>query len=247
MASMYATACSCSHAVVSKAQRRGVRCGLSRPARSQAPAQPRDGFTKLRMAFGGLTVGRQSKFSSVKAVESDFDLPLPALDFDDDEETDELDNWNLLKIVHSEMPDQEVNEIVWRCLGYVRNETTLKWDPTNCFPKWAEKHPQPPDVIGVTRTYTKEVDGPVLKANQDLVRSIPMECKQNLKAVLKPYGFKGFKMEQLTPNITRRCQATNWLLYYRDYLRGKTMEQLIAEREERRKANKIGVTEKPME
>uniref|UniRef100_A0A7S0N5Q8 Uncharacterized protein n=1 Tax=Pyramimonas obovata TaxID=1411642 RepID=A0A7S0N5Q8_9CHLO len=246
MASTYATACSCTHASVLKVQAREARCVLPRTARSHAPVRPHNGFTKLRVALRGQALGRRSDFARVKAVE-DFDLPMPDLAFDDDEEKDELDNWNLLRIVHSEMPDQEVNEIVWRCLGYVRNEETLKWDPTNCFPKWAEKYPEPPDVIGVTRTYTKEVDGPVLKANQALVRSIPMECKQNLKAVLKPFGFRGFKMEQLTPNITRRCQATNWLLYYRDYLRGKSMEQLIAEREARRAASKVGVTEKPME
>jgi hypothetical protein len=85
--------------------------------------------------------------------------------------------------------------MVWRCLGYVRDEKTLVWSPATCFPKWAEKYPSPPDVIGVTRTYTKEVDGPVLKANQGLVRSIPDECKQNLKAVLKPYGFKVYYNE----------------------------------------------------
>jgi hypothetical protein len=51
------------------------------------------------------------------------------------------------------------------------------------------------------------VDGPVLKANQALVRSIPQECKQNLKEAMGPYGFKGWTMDDLTPNMTRRAQV----------------------------------------
>ena len=53
----------------------------------------------------------------------------------------------------------------------------------------------------------QEVDGPVLKANQALVRSIPQECKQNLKVAMAPYGFKGWTMDDLTPNMTRRAQV----------------------------------------
>ena len=51
------------------------------------------------------------------------------------------------------------------------------------------------------------MDGPVLKANQALVRSIPQECKQNLKEAMGPYGFKGWTMDDLTPNMTRRAQV----------------------------------------
>ena len=35
-----------------------------------------------------------------------------------------------------------------RCLGYVKDEETGEWDNTNVFPKWREKYPQPPDLIG---------------------------------------------------------------------------------------------------
>eukprot|EP00854_Cymbomonas_tetramitiformis_P027001 gene27001-33213_t len=131
--------------------------------------------------------------------------PVPEIQFDD-EEADELDNWNLLRIINSELSDTETNEIVWRCLGYTYVEDAKQWEPSGCFPKWRERYPLPPDVIGVTRVYEKEVDGPVLKANQALVRSIPPEFKQNLKKVLKPYGFTGFKVDELTPNTTRRAQ-----------------------------------------
>ncbi|CAM9243749.1 unnamed protein product [Heterosigma akashiwo] len=54
-----------------------------------------------------------------------------------------------------------------------------------------------------------------MKANQQLVRSIPMPYKQILKQEMKKVGWKGYKMEGLTPNKTRRAQVTNWLLFYR--------------------------------
>ena len=46
------------------------------------------------------------------------------------------------------------------------------------FPKWREKYPEPPDVIGVQRNYTYEIDRPSQKANQALVASIPQDHKQ---------------------------------------------------------------------
>lgn len=42
---------------------------------------------------------------------------------------------------------------------------------------------------------------------------------------------KGYKLSELTPNKTRRAQAVNWLIYYRDTLYGKTLEELKAQRE----------------
>ena len=53
----------------------------------------------------------------------------------------------------------------------------------------------------------REVDGPVKKANTQLVRSVPKMYKQSLKELLAPYGFKGFKIAELTPNRTRRAQV----------------------------------------
>ena len=46
------------------------------------------------------------------------------------------------------------------------------------FPKWREKYPEPPDVIGVQRNYTYSIDRPSQKANQALVASIPEDHKQ---------------------------------------------------------------------
>ena len=37
---------------------------------------------------------------------------------------------------------------------------------------------------------------------------------------LRPEGFNGFKLAELTPNKTRRAQCANWLLYYREALFG---------------------------
>jgi hypothetical protein len=53
------------------------------------------------------------------------------------------------------MSDQAANEIVWHCLGYRKDEATGVWEPTECFPKWRENYPLAPDVLGVTRIYTK--------------------------------------------------------------------------------------------
>jgi hypothetical protein len=37
---------------------------------------------------------------------------------------------------------------------------------------------------------------------------------QGIKIKLRPYGFTGFKLDELTPNKTRRAQCVNWLLFY---------------------------------
>merc|ERR1719502_909176 len=132
----------------------------------------------------------------------------------------------LLSIVQSEMPDDEVNALVWKYLGYKFDDAKGEWDTSAVFPNWREKYPQPPDLIGVTRTYTREVDEPVLRAVQSLQRSVAMEHKNNLRAFLKPLGWNGFKMEGLTPNMTRRAQSANWLCYYREALHGVPVEEL---------------------
>jgi hypothetical protein len=79
----------------------------------------------------------------------------------------------------------------------------------------------------VKRNYTYEIDRPVQKANQAIVASIPMKYKQGIKEHLRPLGFTGFKLDELTPNKTRRAQCVNWMLYYREALRGKTIEQVM--------------------
>jgi len=140
----------------------------------------------------------------------------------------ELTNENLLQIVTSECTDLEVNTLVWKCLGY-RFENG-EWDASQCFPKWRERFPDPPDLIGMQRVYERDIDQVSLRSNQALVRSVPAEFKQSLKTHLRPLGFRGFTYAELTPNKTRRAQCTNWLLYYREQLFGVSLDELRARR-----------------
>ena len=158
---------------------------------------------------------------------------------------EELTNEQIVKFVREEVTDDEVNELVWRCLGYRRTETG--WDSKEVFPKWQAKYPQPPDLIGVTRVYSKDVDENILRANQALVASIPMKYKGGIKEHLRKVGWTGFMLEGLTPNKTRRAQCANWVLFYREALFGKSLEELKAqkardveqENEELRRAGKM--------
>jgi len=153
----------------------------------------------------------------------------------------ELANENILKIVLSECSDLEVNTLVWKCLGYRFEDG--KWTAAECFPNWKEKYPTPPDLIGMQRIYSPDIDKPSLRSNQSLVRSIPADNKQSLKEHMKPLGWKGFQYAELTPNKTRRAQCANWLVFYREELYGYTVEELKERRkkrkeeEERKRAN----------
>lgn len=146
---------------------------------------------------------------------------------------DDLADAALLQVVTDELADEDVNALVWKYLGYRQDEATGAWDNSRCFPNWRTKYPEPPDLVGVTRTYAREVDEPVLRAVQSLQRSVPTEHKDNLKSFLKPLGWGGFKMEGLTPNKTRRAQVAQWLFYYREALHGVDVEELRRRREAR--------------
>jgi Domain of unknown function (DUF1823) len=151
---------------------------------------------------------------------------------------EELTNVNILRIVQTnedgicvQSTDLEVNTLVWKCLGYRFKTDSQSWSADDCFPKWKEAYPDPPDLIGMQRVYSKQVDQVSLRSNQALVRSIPADYKQSLKGQLKPLGWSGYKVKDLTPNKTRRAQCANWLLYYRDEIYGYSLEEL---RERRR-------------
>ena len=146
---------------------------------------------------------------------------------------DDLSDETMLRIIKQEMSDSDVNALVWKYLGYRYDSNTDAWDSSQVFPNWRSKYPQPPDLIGVTRTYTREVDEPVLRAVQSLQRSVAKEHKNNLKAFLKPLGWKGYTMDGLTPNMTRRAQVATWLLYYREALHGVPIDELRRRRERR--------------
>lgn len=102
-------------------------------------------------------------------------------------------------ILHEEIDDQTVNQLLWYYLGYRFNETTQKYDFIGEDSSWFEEYPEPPDFI-VNRP-------PTVK----LTRSIPQPNKQLLKEKL---GFKGYKIGEFTPRHTRRATAINWLLSY---------------------------------
>jgi hypothetical protein len=133
--------------------------------------------------------------------------------------------------VTEEASDADVNVLVWKCLGYRYNEESLAWSPTDVFPKWAAKFPLPPDLIGVTRRYDPETDRHVRNASMDLMRSIPRDFKGGVRS-LTSVGWKGYKLSELTPNKTRRAQAVNWLIYYREKLFGKTLAELQAAKQQ---------------
>eukprot|EP00978_Attheya_sp_CCMP212_P027390 scaffold91703_cov53-Attheya_sp.AAC.6 len=165
---------------------------------------------------------------------------------------EELSNENLLRILRIECSDLEANTLVWKCLGYRFDASSESWLNDEVFPKWRGNYPSPPDLIGMQRIYSKEVDRPSLKANQSIVRSIPADNKQSLKTHLKPYGFTGYKNFNtvvmlclygnfLDEQLTRRAQCANWLLFYREELFGYSVEEL---RERRRLKNEAEEAEK---
>jgi hypothetical protein len=112
---------------------------------------------------------------------------------------EELSNEQMLQIVKLECSDLEVNTLVWKCLGYRFNEETESWGPDEVFPNWKEKYPSPPDLIGMQRVYSREVDQASLRSNQALVRSIPVDNKQSLKQQLIPLGWTGYQVRIFIP------------------------------------------------
>jgi len=116
----------------------------------------------------------------------------------------------LMKMVRQEIPEREVNELVWSLLGYRRNDDGT-WDTTNVVAEWTEAHGHtPPDFLGSPTNYAPEVDRPVKLAVQRLTRNVPEEDRRLLKDQL---GFRGYKISELTPNRTRRAMIVNWILH----------------------------------
>lgn len=121
----------------------------------------------------------------------------------------------LLEIVKGESKDERVNEILRALLGWQNDPDTGAWDNSLVPDEWAADYPaEPPDFIGNADDYSPVTDRPVKKAVQKLTRSIPSEHKQISREVLAPMGFTGWKVNELTPNRTRRATAVNWILYY---------------------------------
>ena len=143
---------------------------------------------------------------------------------------EELTNENIRRIVDIECTDLEVNTLIWKCLGYRFDEESQTWKNDEVFPNWRNNYPTPPDLVGMRRIYEKEIDQPTLRANQALVRSVPVEHKLSLKKHLRPMGWKGYQYSELTPNKTRRAQCANWIVFFREELYGRSVEELRARR-----------------
>ena len=110
-----------------------------------------------------------------------------------------LNQTTLWQIIHQEMSDETVNQLLAYYLGYRYDAHTQQWCLEAVDPEWAEAYPQPPDFIASRPATVK------------LTRSIPKPCKQLLKEQL---GFSGYQVHELTPTLTRRATAVNWLLSY---------------------------------
>lgn len=121
---------------------------------------------------------------------------------------------DLLKIVRAETPDEWVNEIVRMFLGWRQLENG-EWNDDLVEDRWKTVYKSgPPNFIGKAGEYSPEIDRPVKLAVQNLSRSVPPEGKQLLKPTLSPFGFNGWKIQELTPNLTRRAQCVNFILYW---------------------------------
>ncbi len=110
-----------------------------------------------------------------------------------------LDNATIWAILHQEIADVVVNQLLWQALGYHFDATIQAWDISEVAANWLADYPQPPDFIAGRPASVK------------LTRSIPATDKQLLKEYL---GFKGYKIGEFGPAETRRATAANWLLSY---------------------------------
>ena len=108
-------------------------------------------------------------------------------------------NKNLLYLILADrVSDIFVCELVWERLFYVKKSSKKIWISSEQTPLyWSEKFPKAPQIISER------------PASIHLTRSIPKDHKQGLKELL---NFKGYKIKELNPRITRRATATNWLI-----------------------------------
>ena len=126
----------------------------------------------------------------------------------------EIADENIVNIVNLKYTDQECNVLAWKCLGYQYNKQLDAFQlSNNVFPKWASKYPDPPDLIGITRRYDPDTDKVVRNASMDLMRSIPRSFKGGVRGLVS-VGFKGYKLNELTPPSSSSLQ-----LHVRWYLR----------------------------
>lgn len=121
---------------------------------------------------------------------------------------------DLFDIIYGRTPDAWVNEILRTLLGW-RQTDNGEWNDDHVEPKWKNVYTKgPPNFIGKEGDYEPKQDRPVKLAVQNLTRSVPSRYKPVFRQIMRPLGFPGWKVHQLTPNLTRRAQAVNWILYW---------------------------------
>jgi Domain of unknown function (DUF1823) len=110
-----------------------------------------------------------------------------------------LSNETIWAILQEKLTDIQVNQLLWKYLGYEYDSTNQTWHVREVESTWQETYPTPPDFIASRPATVK------------LTRSIPAENKQLLKEYL---GFTGYKLGEFGPRQTRRATAASWLLSY---------------------------------
>jgi len=124
---------------------------------------------------------------------------------------------DILSLAKGETSDDYPTEIVRLLLGWrlQSQQGGRKWATQHVRPAWLESYPDtPPDFIGDPNDYSREKDLPVKTAVQRLQRSIYPQHKNAFREVLKPAGFPGWKVKDLTPNRTRRAVCTSYILFW---------------------------------
>lgn len=181
------------------------RVGIASPStrRGIPVAVTSVGWTTTRESLDSLKIDNDA------APESE--NPLPGVHF---VEPPSMTVADIMGLVRQDVPDEWVNEIARTLLGW-RRTSDGRWDAANVPPEWAKSYPHdPPDFIGSPDDYSPQRDMPVRKAGQKLSLSVPGPYKQILKEVLRPHGFRGWLIKDLTPNRTRRAVVSNWILYW---------------------------------
>ncbi|MGD1938902.1 MAG: DUF1823 family protein [Cyanophyceae cyanobacterium] len=100
-------------------------------------------------------------------------------------------------IINDTVTDEIAHQLVWDALGYRWDGAAQRWDASQVSEPWGESYPEPPLFIDSRPATVK------------LTRSIP---KVNKKLLMDELGFKGYKVNELTPRKTRRATIANWLL-----------------------------------
>lgn len=170
----------------------------SEESTNEKPAQPKP------IILDPYLPAADSKYPAIGAIgESEFIVSRTGGPTDE-----ELTDENLYRIIERKASDLDVNTLVWKCLGYRFDANNENWTPAEVFPKWKDRFPDPPDFIGMQRIYSKEIDGPSLRNNQQLVRSIPAENKASyLKKHMLPFGFTGYKVINYLSQFVVTCFA----------------------------------------